>query len=161
MLYEVITEVFYRSNRNYKKDNTLGYVGRLENEKGILELLEAIKSIKEKLPQVNWCIIGAGSLKEKVIEFLKNNNLNNTVKLFDPVAQDKLNEFYGNFDCLVFPTYRESLGLVAVEAMSCGVPVLGSDIPALREYISHKNNGYLFEAKSSSAITDAVSWYFV
>jgi len=150
---------FYNRKNNELK-NCLGYVGRLEKEKGVIELMESIHNVCPFYPELKFIIIGSGSLGPYVKKFISDNSLNGKVELIKPVSQEVLSSYYNSIDCLVFPTYRESLGLVAVEAMSCGVAVLGSNIPALREYIRHQENGFLFKIKSKNAIIESINWFY-
>lgn len=119
----------------------LGYVGRLERDKGILDFIEACNIISKSL-NVKATIIGYGSLQEIVVAKTKENSIF-TVKFGVPQAE--LPEYYREFDLFCFPSSRdtESLGLVGIEAMACGTPVLGGNIGGIKSYIEHEKNGYL------------------
>ena len=68
--------------------------------------------------------------------------------------------FYSNFDLLIFPSkYCESLGLVGIEAMACGTPVVGSDIGGISSYLKDGYNGFLVPPGNADAISDAIVRY--
>ena len=64
------------------------------------------------------------------------------------------------FDVFVFPTYGESLGLVGLEAMSCGVPVIASNIGGPKGYIVSGENGLLFKPKDANDLSLKIKEYF-
>ena len=68
-----------------------------------------------------------------------------------------MNDYYKQVDCLIFPTQlQESLGLVGIEALSCGCPVIGSNIGCLPEYIKHSNNGFLFTPGNIAELANCI-----
>jgi glycosyltransferase involved in cell wall biosynthesis len=60
------------------------------------------------------------------------------------------------FDLVILPTYEETFGLVAAEAMIMGVPVIGSNAGGVPEIISHNNNGLLFETKNMDDLSEKI-----
>ena len=71
-------------------------------------------------------------------------------------------EIYNQLDLYVFPTYRaaESLGLTGIEAMSCGVPVIGCNIAGPATYIKDGYNGYFFPPGNGPALAEKISAYY-
>lgn len=69
---------------------------------------------------------------------------------------ENVNEYYGRCDIFVLPTYTEGSPLGVIEAMGAGLPILVSDIPAIREIVVHGNNGYLFRTGSSTSLAKAL-----
>lgn len=119
----------------------LGFVGRLERDKGVLEFIDACIALNKQY-RIKATIIGYGPLNDIVLERTKDYSFF-TVTL--GVAQSKLPDYYRSFDLFYFPSSRkaESLGLVGIEAMACGTPVIGSDIGGIKSFIVHGVNGYL------------------
>ncbi|MCE7556870.1 glycosyltransferase family 4 protein [Aliivibrio fischeri] len=129
----VDASIFNSSCLEKEKKYTFGYVGRLEESKGIFDLLEAYKHLYVQNPDINLLIIGSGSMESRVQSFA---NEIDGVTMLGGKTQKELSEFYPLIKFLVFPSKaRESLGLIPIEAMMCGVPVICSMTGATSEYI--------------------------
>ena len=123
---------------------TIGFVSSLIEPKGWKVFLEAINLLKQKNEEIFKVImVGEGSDKKKVQVFIEKYKL--PVELLINRDQKKLAAVYNCFHVFVFPTKKESLGLVGLEAMACGVPVIASDVPGPNDYVEHNYNGLLFE----------------
>lgn len=97
---------------------------------------------------------GRGSEEPLLKDAIKHYDLEKTISYIGPVAHDRLPEIYSSFDVFVFPsTESESLGLVGIEAMACGVPVIGSDFAGPKCYIADGVNGYLFRKGDATDLT--------
>lgn len=135
------------TTKSYTNNLNLCYVGRIVPGKGIDVLLKSINILDI---QFTLLIIGNYNQDFKyyksLLKYVHNNNLNNSVSFIGFVNNDKITNYLKKVDLFIFPTmYEESFGNVAVEAMACNVPVIGSRIGALKEYIVDGFNGYLFD----------------
>lgn len=144
-----------------KKSNdetfTIGYVGRITEKKGIFILLEGLSYFFKVNPTFKWrLLVAGGGPEEKEFHSLVSKlNLEGNIIWNGPMPQNDLATLYDKLDVFVFPTLlEESLGLVGLEAMAHGVPVLGSKIGGLQEYISNGENGFLFEPGDANKITE-------
>ena len=81
------------------------------------------------------------------------------VELLQNRDQKSLADIYNRFHVFVFPTEKESLGLVGLEAMACGVPVIASDVPGPSDYVKHNYNGYLFEEGNPRELSKNLTYY--
>lgn len=151
----------FKANGLFRRDKfTLGYVSRIDEGKGWLELLEAIALINLERPQLltdfQLNMFGTGAevdlLEAKIIEL----NLDNLVSYYGAVPHNKLASKYNEMNALVFPTHRESFGLVAVEALACGTPVLASDIVPVNKIVLERVNGLLFEKGNILSISEKI-----
>jgi glycosyltransferase involved in cell wall biosynthesis len=118
-----------------KEDEQLSllFVGRLQQSKGIFELIEIYKLLLEQFPNLRLTIIGEGELFGKLKERINNFKLNDKIHLTGPLPYEDVFKYYRSSTILAFPTQIEVFPLVSIEAMACGLPVVASDIPGLRE----------------------------
>jgi L-malate glycosyltransferase len=132
-----------------------GYISRIDNGKGWDTLLYAVKKLSEQnILNFEVHIIGGGSEESKMKNAINELNIGNYIKYFGQKEHTKLAFYYNQMDVFIFPTkMNESLGLVGLEAMACGTPVIGSNIGGLREYIKHDYNGKLFNAGDSDELS--------
>lgn len=142
----VDTRLFSKKDYFPGQKLTLGYVSRINKSKGWHIFLAALKLLKEKT-NYNFAaiIIGDGPDMEQMKKRVESYGLSQEVSIVGTIEHKKLPDYYHKMDMFIFPTQAESLGLVGLEALSCGIPILGSDIFALKEYISPNINGNLFK----------------
>lgn len=134
----------------HNKVFTIGFVSRIDAGKGWDTFITALSLLKKNGFTFRGIIIGRGAEQDKMLRMMEEYNMLDIVEYVGPVPHDELPRMFCQFDVFVFPTRRsESLGLVGVEAMACGAPVIGSNYAALPEYISEGVNGFLFNHKSS------------
>lgn len=128
-------------------------VGRLVYYKGFEYLVESFKKINAHL-----LIIGDGPLKENLEEQLKVNNLKKKVSIIDPV--EDLVPYYYACDVFVLSSVANSemFGLVQIEAMACGKPVINTNLPTGVPEVSLNNEtGFTVEPKNSEALSSAIN----
>lgn len=111
----------------------VGYVGRLVQEKGILDLVDAVRSCPTA---VNVAIVGAGPLEGELRVRIAELGLGSRVRLIPALAQRELGAIMNCFDALAIPSrttpqWKEQFGRVIIEAHACGLPVIGSDSGAI------------------------------
>ena len=124
----VDTSVFGYSNDN-RRSKTLGYAGRLIKSKNVDLIIDSLV----KLEDYNLEIVGDGSEKEELKKLVEKLNVSHRVKFLPSKSQKELSDWYQTIHALVYPSSSESLGLVPIEAMSCGAQVVLSNIPAFNE----------------------------
>jgi glycosyltransferase involved in cell wall biosynthesis len=114
-----------------------GYVGRFVAEKGLSNLLAALKQMPSK---VHVVLIGAGPMQKELEREAEAQELRGRVRFFPTMSPEKLVEYMNCFDALALPSlttpqWKEQYGRVIGEAMACGVVVVGSDSGAIPEVI--------------------------
>lgn len=136
------------------------FVGRLEELKGIDRLIEACALLKE-IKNFKLLIIGGGGEDSKLKKSLKQKttdlSLKNNVQFIDAVPQNELPYFYNAADVFVLPSYYESFGMVALEALACGTPVVASNVGSLEEIIQAKTSGFVMRDNSPGLIAQGIS----
>ncbi len=140
----------------------IGYISRLEKNKGWRFFLEAAAKIKNSgvIKEVSFLAVGGGSQRAEFDEMVRAFGLEKEMTYIQKASHEELELFYGAMDLFIFPTLKESLGLVGIEAMACGRPVIGSRIGALGEYIIEGKNGFFFEMGDSEGLKDKIEYYY-
>ena len=137
-----------------KKNFTVGYVGRLEKVKGVEYLVMAVAALKEKIPEIDLVIVGEGSEKAQLIWLAEQLGLRGQVKFVG--YKDDYIGWLKDFDVFVLPSVKESLGIILLEAMACGCPVVAAKVGGVVEVVDHEKTGLLAEPKSSAALAEAI-----
>lgn len=134
-----------------EEDYLLGYISTFKPSKGWRVFLDGVEGVLKERDNCSAIMVGDGPDRDAVEAFIQNKGLQHKVKIIKSVSQHQLVDYYNALDGFVFPTLRkdESLGLVALEAMACGVPVIASNYAAPKDYIMEKENGLLFEMGNS------------
>jgi glycosyltransferase involved in cell wall biosynthesis len=137
----------------YKKDDYYLYFGRLSREKGVKTLIDAFK----KFPNINLKIVGDGPIKPEVEEIINNHGLTN-VELLGFKSGKELTDIIAGAKFSIVPSeWYETFGLIIIEAMALGTPVIGATIGAIPELIKPDHNGFLFESKNSQSLCNAIT----
>nr|WP_236642342.1 glycosyltransferase [Salinigranum halophilum] len=134
-------------------ENTLLYVGPLSERKGIKYLLTAMDDILEQYSEVGLIIVGGGD-KRHLQNLAKNLGIESHIRFDGFVSEKLLPEYYRAADIFVFPSLLEGFGMVLVEAMASGLPVISTTSSAIPEVVG--DAGILVSPKSSAEIAEAV-----
>lgn len=137
----------------------IGYISRIEKDKGWDTFLEAIHYIKKDISKdIKILVIGSGSEEERYRSLVKEYELEDIIIKRDFLNQTQLVYAYNALEIFCFPTYRksESLGLVGLEAMACKIPVIASNMGGPKTYIKNGENGFLFEPRNSKQLGNLI-----
>lgn len=146
--------------KTYVKNKVL-FVGRIEKTsewKGIKYLLDAMALIIKQNDKAILELVGSGDAVNDFKTYAKQLKIDKQVKFVGPLKGKKLADAYKNTSVLVLPSTSnaESFGMVIIEAMASGIPVIGSDIGGIPQVIDHKINGLLVEPKNSKSLAKAI-----
>jgi glycosyltransferase involved in cell wall biosynthesis len=134
---------------------TVGYAGRLIERKGLFDLLAAVRKLDAP---VEMLLIGNGEMRDA----LDGQQIpGSRLRVVDSLTHDQMSSGYAQLDVLVVPshttaTWKEQFGRVIVEALSCGVPVVGSDSGEIPWLIELTGGGLVFPEGDRDALTDAL-----
>lgn len=138
------TSIFYPISSTENNKFTIGFVSRIENEKGWKTFIKALKQFKNNRVDFHAYIAGQGSKANEMQDLIATLNLDNQVEYLGVLNQPDLNKLYNKLSIFVFPSFSESLGLVGLEAMACKVPIIGSEIAGLKTFVENRKNGLFF-----------------
>lgn len=151
-----VAQTFTPGSSNTRDATKLLFVGRLVEKKGCRYLLEAMPAVLARFPNATLSIIGSGPEEMALRQYAEDANLSQSICFLGPVRNDKLPELYRAASIVVVPSVvarrgdQEGLGLVIVEALGCGCAVVASDLPAIKDVITHGMTGLITEAKNSA-----------
>jgi glycosyltransferase involved in cell wall biosynthesis len=137
-------------------DRIVLYVGRLDEEKGIDTLLEAMPKVLRAESRARFVVVGTGEMEEGVRSFVDRQGLEEKVFLTGYAGNAPLTFLYRCADVQVCPSLYEPFGMVALEGMVNGLPIVVSDDTALAEIVEHGRDGMQFRTGSSDALARAV-----
>jgi len=137
------------ANRYKLSEFTILFVGRLVEVKGVEYLIEALSKLSKDEIHFKALIVGDGPLKPEIESYVANNDLNSKVEFCGWVDKSKLEEYYSVADVFVGPSLQEAQGIVFVEALATGTPVVASRVGGIIDIVTEGKNGYLVPAKSS------------
>ena len=150
------------------EDRMVLFVGRIEPLKGVDTLIQAMSCVqmKEERP-VHLAVIGgdpAASPQEMSAEMARLQKLcddlsvGQTVVFLGKRDQDKLPYYYSAAELLVMPSHYESFGMVALEAMACGTPVIASEVGGLAYLVRDGETGFTIPDQEPEALCEKISW---
>ncbi len=146
----------FRQNYAAGNEKIVFFVGRLVNEKGVHVLLNAIPEILKNYNDVKFVIAGKGPCLNNLIELSEQLNITHKVYFTGFVSEEVLLKLYKCSDIAVFPSTYEPFGIVALEGMVAGIPVVVSDVGGLSEIVDHREDGMKFYSGNSNSLADCI-----
>jgi len=124
---------------------TVLFVGRLHQRKGVDRLLRAFKKVVKEEPEAKLLIAGRGEGEQEYKALAKKLALGASVKFLGHFPEEELPGLYSSASLFVMPSYYEGFGLVLLEGMASGLPVLAFDTGVVPEIIENGRNGFMVE----------------
>ena len=150
-LFKPIETKYFLDKHGIDPDQTiLGYTGRHGHEKNIHELIQASSSLDATI-----LIGGVGPAKTKLESQAK--RLGTNVLFLGQLPRDELSAFYSSLDLFVFPSPVETQGLVALESIACGTPVVAANKGALIETVTDGKTGTHYCSGDTSSLVSKIS----
>ena len=137
---------------NERNRKIIGYIGRLEEEKGIFNLIKAMEFLDK---DILLFIYGDGTLRPIIENYLLKNNLKN-VQLFGWISHSELPKKLNDLRLLILPSFTEGLPNVMLEGMACGTPILSTPVGSILDVITEGNTGFIMRNNSPECISDSI-----
>lgn len=147
----------YTKNQNIK-EKTVVFIGNLViREKNQINLINAFNILIKKYPKIKLHIIGEGQDKEKIVSEISRLKLNDYIKLLGSKKPEEIKAILDRSNLLVLPSFEESFGIVQIEAMACGVPVVATVNGGSEEIITSRDVGILVkDPKNIKELADTI-----
>ncbi len=146
------------------RSNKCGYnilwVGRMASEKGLEYLLQALKHISGQVPECMLTLVGDGQLRQELERTVNNLGLQTHVSFEGVRPHSSVSEYFRKADIFVLPSLREGFGIVLIEAMASGVPVIASRIGGIEDIVEDGVQGFLVEPKNAEQIAEKAMFLF-
>jgi glycosyltransferase involved in cell wall biosynthesis len=153
----VDTELFKTKKSIHERNNLVGYIGRLSEEKGVQNLIQAIPRVLEATKDVNFLIIGDGKLRNIAEEFVSKKNIKDKISLIGWIQHDELPDYLNKLKLVVLSSYNtEGLPNVVLEAMACSTPVLATPVGAIPDIITNSETGFIMGNNNPECIVENV-----
>lgn len=133
------------------------FIGRLMRDKGVEELFEAARKIKEKYENVSFDVVG--SFDEDYSASIESLQADQVITYWN--VQQDVKPFIEKCNAIVLPSYHEGMANVLLEASACGRPVLASKIPGCQETFEEGITGFGFEVKSADSLYQALEKFIL
>ena len=160
--------LFRKKNRLDKNSPILTFIGRSVPYKGIHNIIIALAALRKRFPCIKLVIAGPPSAdftshsisnnpyREELLKLAENLNLSDSIIFTGVLSINELFELLADTSIFVFPSTEEAFGLVLIEALSMGLPIVTSKMPPMNEIVD-SSNGRLVEPGNPGQIADAVS----
>ena len=128
----------------------VGTTLRLVQVKGVLDLVEAFRTVADTVPEAHLAIAGDGPLREEIVGRISALGLRDHITLLGHV--DPVSPFLQTLDLFVLPSHNEGMGRAVVEAMACALPIVATRIGGLPDLVIEGHNGWLVPPREPTAL---------
>jgi 1,2-diacylglycerol 3-alpha-glucosyltransferase len=134
----------------------IGHTGRLAPEKNLQFLAKAVAEFIECHPETHFLVVGEGPSRSEIESIFINSSLNSNLHFTGSLKGQDLVDSYHAMDIFAFASKSETQGMVLIEAMAAGVPVVALDAPGARDVITHNKNGWLIDSDDPAVFVSAL-----
>lgn len=148
-----------RQHLGFDRDRIILCVGRIDPLKGVDKLIKALPYLRET--GLRLIVVGGGEDSRREVEQLRGLaralEADDAVAFVGPVKHEQLIYYYNAADICVVPSYYESFGLVALESLACGTPVVATDVGNHRSVIRQGETGYVVKDNSPRRLAEKIA----
>lgn len=159
-LFQPIDKELARRQLGFNDDGIILFVGRIDPLKGIDRLLMAMTYL-EKRQGLRLVIIGGDDDGEAEVQRLRRLSqklhIQDSVTFAGPVRQEELPSYYSAAHVCVLPSYYESFGLVALESLACGTPVVAAGVGGIESVVRQDETGYVVEDNAPLRLAERIA----
>ena len=138
------------------RNRSILFLGRVEREKGVFDLLDAFRGVAESFPATRLVIGGSGGAREELEKALDDCGLSHRVDFLGWVDGARKSELLETVGAFVLPSHAEGMPMAILEAMAYGAPVVATDVGAVADMLDGGECGYLVKSGDVLALTEAL-----
>ena len=131
---------------------TVARLDNTERHKGYTQIIQALPTIRQTIPNIHYVIVGKGSDRPRIEKLIADLDLEDNVTLAGFVTDEELNAYYNLCDVFAMPSKGEGFGIVYLEALACGKPVLGGNCDGAIDALCQGDLGVLVNPDDIAAI---------
>lgn len=152
------SRIFYDMNNRSNEKINIGYVSRIEPDKGWDTFIDAIAKLNKENYQ--FFLVGEGSQRPEMDMLIAKYDFGDSLTVLPLLNQHELNEYFNKMNIFVFPSRSESesLGLVGLEAMAAGTILIGANNGGIATYLKNEKNGFIFDKNSSNDLASKIEY---
>jgi glycosyltransferase involved in cell wall biosynthesis len=136
---------------------TVSRLVAVERYKGYDQILQALPQIRGLIPNIHYIIVGKGDDRPRIEQLITERGLQDCVTLAGFIPDEQLCDYYNLCDLFAMPSKREGFGIVYLEALACGKPVLGGNQDGAIDALNYGELGALVNPDNSEEITKAIT----
>jgi len=134
----------------------IGYLGRIKKYKSVDHLLYAFALVVKQIPDARLVVVGDGDALDGLKHLAGTLGIGHAVEFTGYVSEEKKVEWLNTVQLAVNPSAKEGWGLTVIEANACGIPVIASDVPGLRDSVVNGKTGILFEYGNINMLAEQI-----
>jgi glycosyltransferase involved in cell wall biosynthesis len=135
---------------------TVARLAEVERYKGYDQVIQGLPQIRQQIPDVHYVIVGKGNDQARINELITQLGLQDCVTLAGFIPDEQLCDYYNLCDVFAMPSKREGFGIVYLEALACGKPVLGGNQDGAMDALCHGDLGSLVNPDDVGEIADTI-----
>jgi glycosyltransferase involved in cell wall biosynthesis len=157
---QTVAEQFRKELGILPNDPLVGFVGRINLDKGIVELVDSWRKIKAKIPRATLAVIGENECKSSA-ELKALNELKECAGVKILGARSQIEGLFLAMDVLLLPSHREGFGVVVLEAAAMKVPTVGFKVTGMKDSVVNHQTGVLVELGDTNGLAQSTINYLL
>jgi glycosyltransferase involved in cell wall biosynthesis len=152
---------FWAQKENEPREERSGvtflFVGRLEEQKGLRVLIEAVRKLKSEMTDFLVQFVGEGPDQLTLERLAKESGVIENLRFLGKMSQKDLRDVYQNSDVFVLPSLHEGMPLTLLEAWACALPVIVTNAGNIPEICTHRENAWIVEPGNAGQLHEAMA----
>ena len=153
--FPIDTQFFKCQEELKERENIIGYIADLTENKGIRNFLDAILMLRNR--DFKFIIAGEGPLSEEIRKKIDENDLTDRVTLAGWIPHDEMPTYLNKLKLLILPSASEGIPTILLEAMLCGTPILATPVGGVPDILKDGENGFVLPNNSPENIASGIT----